>query len=86
MEHHADPVDIATDHAEEARETALAELLAEPDSYAGPPFLYAGDGTTRLCWECQDAIPAERLAVRPNAAFCVECQTVLERFDQWSTP
>lgn len=86
MEHHADPLDSATARAEDDRENALAELLAEPDTYAGPPFLFATDGTTRLCWECQDAIPAERLAVRPNAAFCVACQTELERFDKWNTP
>jgi phage/conjugal plasmid C-4 type zinc finger TraR family protein len=32
-----------------------------------------------ICSECLDPIPKARLAIKPDAMHCVECQSMLER-------
>lgn len=33
----------------------------------------------RLCEDCDEEIPSERLAVKPHATLCLSCQTDAER-------
>ena len=37
------------------------------------------DGTFGICERCGGNIPAKRLEIHPESAFCVSCQTVEER-------
>lgn len=57
--------------AEDEREAALERHRQEMRSVQASP-----DGS---CLECGLPIPSGRLAVWPNAARCVECQTDHER-------
>lgn len=43
------------------------------------PQLFTEDGESVLCWECANPIPLERLAVHPQAAFCVPCLEQIEK-------
>jgi DnaK suppressor protein len=36
-------------------------------------------GTYGVCERCGEAIPPERLEVRPEATFCVRCQSEIDR-------
>jgi phage/conjugal plasmid C-4 type zinc finger TraR family protein len=60
-----DDVDLAQELEQLRRTEALARQVGA-SAIAAP-----GDGT---CQDCQDTIPAERLAALPGARFCAFCQ------------
>lgn len=70
-ERHADPIDAATDLAEEMNSRALANFRKQNVPQTHPDF----DGKT--CIDCADDIPAVRLEM--GRIRCVACQGVLER-------
>ena len=77
------PADVATDLADREQllgdERALEEQLATIDD----ALSRVGHGTYGRCADCGTAIPAERLAVRPQAVRCVACQREAERDRGW---
>lgn len=66
-----DPADLAAPVEARHHAEALAAHYA-----ARRPQPAAPDG---LCVDCGDPIPPARLAARPDAARCVECQTIEDR-------
>lgn len=68
------------DQASRLQQLEVEARLMEQARRAAPgPQLFAEDAKTVLCWECQAPIPPERLAVLPDAAFCVGCLEIIER-------
>ena len=56
----------------------VSTLLAQGRAYLEEierAHVRLGEGTYGTCERCGTAIPAERLAARPVARTCVECQT-----------
>jgi phage/conjugal plasmid C-4 type zinc finger TraR family protein len=68
-----DDVDVAQKYEESARRHGAAITLT-PDR-ATPLVI---DGET-CCCDCEVVIPEERLAARPDAARCIECQTAHDK-------
>jgi DnaK suppressor protein len=73
------PADVASDlsHREFAvlTELTLKEAVAEIDG----ALARIARGTYALCVGCGRTIDPDRLAVRPQAARCIECQHLQER-------
>ncbi|HEV8552718.1 MAG TPA: TraR/DksA C4-type zinc finger protein [Casimicrobiaceae bacterium] len=43
------------------------------------PSALQNDGGSRLCVDCEDAIPSDRLVAIPSAIRCVSCQNAFEK-------
>lgn len=73
------PADVASDLS--YREFAvLTELtLREAVAQVDDALARIAHGTYGICVECGRAIDAERLAARPQAARCIDCQRREER-------
>ena len=41
------------------------------------------DGEFGICEACGDDIPLERLTARPVTAYCIECKTLLESWENY---
>jgi RNA polymerase-binding transcription factor DksA len=59
-------------------DTDLALREHQGRDSAGPQLIDAQTGAV-ICWQCNEPIPAERLAVQPEARLCVDCQTEQEQ-------
>jgi RNA polymerase-binding transcription factor DksA len=68
-------VDII-DQAQDNELRYHAQTLADMVASRTPEF---GDG---ICRECGDPIAPERLAIRPHALHCVDCQGVVDRMNE----
>lgn len=58
---------------DQARDTALLERIERTLGELTQAQERLTAGTYGSCERCQDAIPAERLQVRPEARLCVRC-------------
>lgn len=74
------PADVASDLSNRETtlltERTLKEAVAEIDG----ALARLERGTYGKCIECARAIDPERLAARPQAARCIDCQRLEERF------
>lgn len=65
-----------------------SEIQERVDAAAKAAAVHTGTGVNRsphaspLCVECGHGIPAERLAVMPEASRCVDCQDELEQSER----
>lgn len=77
IEHHCDPLDVASDAEARARDGAISAAMAK----AKPQQVARADGTFSVvhCIECGDDIGAERLKVASRNLTCVHCASALER-------
>lgn len=71
--------DDATDIAEQERDLALIGTLQERMREVDRALERLDEGTYGVCERCGQAIPAERLEVRPFATLCVNCQSQADR-------
>lgn len=69
-----DVIDLAQDYEERHREAALAAHRAAHHATVAPSAPLERD-----CSSCGEPIPAERLAVQPDAQECVPCIQLRER-------
>ena len=68
------PADVA-DFTYQREVQQTTELLLEREAQQVEAALRAREtGTYGTCEECRREIPAERLAARPEATLCVDCQ------------
>ena len=58
------------------RQAALEAALNSDRTHEAPRFDSAGN---RICIDCGDKIPPDRIAVRPHAVRCVNCKQSLEQ-------
>jgi RNA polymerase-binding transcription factor DksA len=65
-------------HEGAARE-AMLRLLSQNSEQIGRALTRLEQGTYGYCEDCDVAIPAERLQIRPEATRCVACQAALDR-------
>src|SRR3954447_16591637 len=72
------PGDNATDLVDQDRENALLEAAEGQRSQIRAALKRIDDGTYGSCVDCGGAISDARLAVWPEAARCLECQTRAE--------
>jgi DnaK suppressor protein len=72
------PADNATDLADQDRENALLEAADSQRRQIKAALQRIEDGTYGTCTDCGTTISEARLAVRPEAARCVECQSKAE--------
>lgn len=68
-----DLIDRAKDMEMRQRQTALDNVLNQSE-----PEQEIQDGTV-VCISCATPIQKARLAAKPNAARCIQCQTIEER-------
>ena len=69
----AEPMELAQYHAEFFTELALEQHFLHLDTTAQQ----ISDGKV-LCLDCNDEIPAARLAALPHCTRCIDCQTLYE--------
>jgi len=70
-----DDADRAKEREMAHRDRALAnELAAHMESE--PPLIIDG---RRCCIDCEEPIPEERLAARPDSVRCIECKQIKEQ-------
>ena len=65
-------------HEREKNLSLIAALKRELDSVESA-LRAVRRGTYGICERCGEAIPPERLEVRPKATFCVKCQSEIDR-------
>ncbi|MGZ8172834.1 MULTISPECIES: TraR/DksA family transcriptional regulator [Methylobacter] len=68
-----DPIDRANDTAQFSNELAIQQHLIDH----ALPAQQIVDGVVE-CIDCDDAIPADRLAALPKCVRCISCQTMHE--------
>lgn len=74
-QHPADVADFT--YQRELQETTKQLLARETDQVQAA--LHAREtGTYGICARCGKTIPPERLAARPEATYCVECQQLVD--------
>ena len=71
-----DILDRAKDLEMDDRKRAIA---AQCEKSKEPAQLVVGGQV--LCIDCDDAVSKPRLAAKPNAARCIECQSLHEQMD-----
>lgn len=67
-----DIIDEAQQYEQRDRERALAVMRIKPTE---APLVVEGK---RLCLDCHDAIPAERLRIASDVVRCAPCQQLRE--------
>src|SRR3954453_16783365 len=72
------PADNASDLVDLDRENALLEAAEGQRSQIRTALKRIDEGTYGSCVDCGGTISDARLAVRPEAARCLECQTRAE--------
>jgi len=68
-----------TDHASALEQLQRDQALAARPRREPPQLI--SDGRV-LCIDCEEPIPAPRLASKPNAARCIDCQRLHEKQEQ----
>jgi DnaK suppressor protein len=75
-----DIIDQAQQNDREFNEKALTEILKRRNLYDllydEKPLIVDG---VHYCLDCGDEIPAARIAAKPNALRCIDCQAKKER-------
>jgi DnaK suppressor protein len=71
--------DAATEVFEQARDSALLRQLNTSMANIKRALEKFDDGTYGICESCGASIELARLEVVPEARYCLECQTRLER-------
>jgi DnaK suppressor protein len=72
------PADTASEISELDRENAVLEHAGAQRTEIEAALARIDDGTWGTCSDCGKQIPAARLAVRPEASRCVDCQAAFE--------
>ena len=72
------PADLASDLVDQDRENALLEAADGQREQIRTALQRLDAGTYGTCVDCGRPISEARLAVRPEAARCVECQAKAE--------
>lgn len=72
------PADSGTNLADADREEASLEILQAQQERIREALERLDAGTYGQCVDCGQALPEERLEVRPEAARCVSCQQKAE--------
>lgn len=72
------PADTASELSDKDREDALIEVVSGQRAEVSAAIRRLDEGTYGRCVDCGRNLPVERLAARPEAARCVECQTKSE--------
>ena len=72
------PADSGTNLADADREEASMEILQAQQERIREALERLDAGTYGQCVDCGQALPEERLEVRPEAARCVSCQQKAE--------
>jgi RNA polymerase-binding transcription factor DksA len=72
------PADTATDISDLEREGALLNAVNEQRDQVRAALARVDAGTYGRCVNCGNEIPDERLDARPEAAYCLPCQTKME--------
>ena len=72
------PADTATEISDLDRENAVLEHAEERRAEVQAALARLDDGTWGTCADCGGEISEARLAVRPEAARCVDCQSAFE--------
>ncbi len=75
LERFPDPLDTASQYADELNQRGVNAVLATLADEAQPLMI---DGLP-CCRECANPILAARLIAKPGACRCIECQSVFER-------
>lgn len=74
----ADEADLSVAQHERDLSLASRALLEEIIRKSRAALVKLDDGTYGRCDDCDEAIPAPRLSVYPEAPTCVPCQVVRE--------
>ena len=72
------PADTADFTYQRELQHTTQELLAREKAQVEAALRARETGTYGVCQECGRPIPGERLAARPEATLCVDCQRRLE--------
>lgn len=72
------PADTASELSDQDREDALLEVVSGQRAEVLAALRRLDESTYGRCVTCGKDLPDERLAARPEAARCVECQTKSE--------
>ena len=72
------PADVADFTYQRELQQTTQELLDRQTAQVEDALRARANGTYGTCQECGRQIPAERLAARPEATMCVDCQRRLE--------
>lgn len=72
------PADVADFTYQRELQQTTQELLDRQTAQVEDALRARANGTYGICQECGRQIPAERLAARPEATMCVDCQRRLE--------
>lgn len=72
------PADTASELSDQDREEALVEVVSSQRDEVLAALRRLDEGTYGRCASCGKELPDERLAARPGAARCVDCQAKLE--------
>lgn len=75
----SDVADTANDYAERLTAAAIARREAEARAARPTHQRIRKDTGERVCMDCYEGIPAERLAAQPDAVRCTFCQEIFER-------
>jgi DnaK suppressor protein len=70
--------DAGLDLADNARATALLEVAQEQLKHVLEALRRIDDGSYGRCIDCGNALPADRLEAKPEAARCMACQAKAE--------
>jgi RNA polymerase-binding transcription factor DksA len=68
------PADVADVTYQRELQQTTERMLQREAAQVEQALRARASGTYGTCQECGHAIPAERLAARPEATLCVECQ------------
>jgi RNA polymerase-binding protein DksA len=69
------PADVADFTYQRELQLTTQELLDREAAQVDEALRARANGTYGTCQDCGREIPAERLAARPEATLCVECQS-----------
>jgi RNA polymerase-binding protein DksA len=72
------PADVADFTYQRELQQTTQQLLDREAAQVQDALRARDNGTYGTCQECGRPIPAERLAARPEATLCVDCQRKLE--------
>ncbi len=72
------PADAATDLQDADRQGAALDTISDQRDQVVAALARLDSGTYGTCVDCGKPVPDERLEARPEAARCMECQTLAE--------
>jgi RNA polymerase-binding transcription factor DksA len=72
------PADVANFTYQREMQETTRQLLQRQTAQLQAAIRARERGTYGVCQDCGRAIPAERLAARPEATLCLECQRRME--------